>query len=110
MGLLGLQVERLAHIGFRLAPLFGALLADAAVIIINPAGLFARRRQRIDALRVGLDTVGELLAAALDIAERHDGFDILGIFRGDAFQYLDRLVAAIGGVEIGRELNLRIAL
>ena len=61
-------------------------------------------------LRVGLGAVGEPLAAALDIAERHDGFDILRIFRRDALQDLDRLVAAVGGVEIGRELDLRVAL
>src|SRR5216683_1013225 len=109
MRLLGLQIERLAHVGLGLAPLFGALLADAAIIVINPVGLFIGLRQCIDALRVGRDAVGELLAAPLDIAERHDGFDILGIFRRDGLQDLDGFIAALGGVEVGRELNLRVA-
>ena len=61
-------------------------------------------------LRIGRGAVGELLAAALDIAERHDGLDILGVLGGDALEDLDRLVAAVGGIEIGRELDLRIAL
>src|SRR6202035_2920338 len=110
MGLFGLQLESLAHIGLGLVPLLGAFLADAAVVIIDPIRLFIGVRQRADALAVGFGAVGELLAAPLDIAERHDGFDILGILRGDALQDLDRLLAAVGGVEIGRELNLRIAL
>src|SRR6202020_3066643 len=102
-------------VGFGLAPLLGALLADPAIVVINRvglvfAGLVVGLRQGIDALRVGHDAIGEFLAAALDIAERHDGFEVLGILGRDALQDLDRLVAAVGGVEIGRELNLRIAL
>src|SRR5713101_5150811 len=110
MRLLGLQIERLAHIGLGLAPLLGALLADAAIIVIDPVGFFIGLRQCIDALRVGRDAVGELLAAPLDIAERHDGFDILGIFRRDGLQDLDGFIAALGGVEVGSQLNLRVAL
>ena len=33
-----------------------------------------------------------------------------GVFGGDALQDLDRLVAAVGGVEIGGKLDLRVAL
>ena len=110
MGLLGLQLERLAHIRLRLAPLFGTLLANAAVIVIDAIGLVVVWRQCVDTQRVGLGAVGKLLAAALDIAKRHDGLEILGILRRDGFQDLDRFVAALGGVEIGRKLNLRIAL
>jgi len=60
-------------------------------------------------LGVGLGAVGELLAPALDIAERHDGFEVLRVLRRDAFQYLDRLVAAVGAIEVGGLLDLRVA-
>src|SRR5206468_1950195 len=97
MGLLGLQLERLAHICLRLAPLFGTLLANAAVIVMDAVGLVVVWRQCVDTQRVGLGAVGKLLAAALDIAKRHDGLEILGILRRDGFQDLDRFVAALCG-------------
>ncbi len=78
--LVGLQLERLLHVGFGLGPLLGAFLADAAIIVPDAVGLIgARRRQHLDALRIGRAAVAELLAAALDVAERHDGFEVLGI-------------------------------
>ncbi|MGY3108927.1 hypothetical protein ACVWW7_005554 [Bradyrhizobium sp. LM6.9] len=47
---------------------------------------------------------------ALDVAERHDGFEILGILSGDTLEDLDRLVGAVGGIQIDGELDLRVAL
>ena len=67
-------------------------------------------RQRLDAARVGLPAVGELLAAAFDIAECHDGLEVLRVLRDHALENLDRFVAAVHTVEIGGELNLRVAL
>src|SRR3979411_3348749 len=103
MRLLGLELERLAHVGLGLAPLLGALLANAAIVIGDPGVLVAAGGQHVDRLRIGGGAIGELLAAALDIAERHGGFDVLGVFGGDFLEDLDRLVAAVGGVEIGGE-------
>src|SRR5260370_11974488 len=100
MGLLGLQLERLAHIGLGLVPLLGTLLADAAVIVVDAVGLVVIRRQRLDAQRVGLGAVGELLAPPLDIADPHDAFEVPGVLPADGLQYLHPLFAALPGVDI----------
>ena len=73
------QLERLLQIGFGLRPLLRALVADAAEIEHHPVRLL-RHRQVGDGLAVDVGAFGELLAAAQDVAERHDRFGVLRMF------------------------------
>src|SRR5205814_717724 len=80
-------------------PLFGALVADAAEIIVDPVLLFGLL-DRGEAGPIGIAAFGELLAAALDVAERHDGFEIARIGRDDLLETLLGLIDAVEAVEV----------
>ena len=82
------------QIGLGQRPLLGPLVTDAAEVVVHPAVLLGAG-ERVDALRVGADAVREFLAAALDVAERHDGVEILGILGRHRLEDRDRLVAAV---------------
>ena len=111
MRLLGLHLERLAHVGLGLAPLLGALLADAAIVIGDPGVLVGRRRQHVDrpANRSSAQSANFLRPRSILPSAMMASMS-LGSSVGDVLQDLDRLVAAVGGVEIGGELDLRVAL
>ena len=83
MRLVGEQLERLLEIGFGVGPVLGALVADAAEIEDQPIGFFRIGDGR-DALAVGVRAFGILLAGALDIAERHDRFEVFRRVRRSA--------------------------
>ena len=66
--------------------------------------------ESVHPLGVDIPAFRELLAPALDIAERHDGFEVPRIGGNDLFETRFRLIGAIERIQVQRELDLRVAL
>src|SRR5262249_25470011 len=63
----------------------------------------------VDALGIDVGAFRKLLATTQDVAERHDRLKIAGVGGNQLLEVSFRLVRAVKGIEIERQLNLRIA-